>query len=121
MEVDVKSYVFALSDEDLRTELQKHGFNPPPIQDSITRTVLQKKLARSIDPSVVFEEKQWDSDTEMEKMEEPIIKQRLRPTTAMHYSDVSKPCRRNRSPWIILVPVCIFALISLLSYVYLFS
>ncbi|CAH8857329.1 unnamed protein product [Trichobilharzia szidati] len=55
--------IVALSDDDLRAELLSYGYHPPPIQDDITRKILRKKLALFIDPSLVTEEQNQNSNS----------------------------------------------------------
>ncbi|KAF8569403.1 hypothetical protein P879_03587 [Paragonimus westermani] len=65
----VVSDVSSLSDDEIRWKLKEFGYNPPPIQDDITRKILRKKLIRFIDPSITFEEKVWsDEDSKDDEM-----------------------------------------------------
>ncbi|KAG5451228.1 hypothetical protein CSKR_201371 [Clonorchis sinensis] len=60
--MEVLAHVESLTDDEIRSMLKEYGYNPPPIQDSITRKILRKKLALYIDPSINFEEKSPEGD-----------------------------------------------------------
>ncbi|KAF7255268.1 hypothetical protein EG68_08728 [Paragonimus skrjabini miyazakii] len=117
----VVSEVSSLSDDEIRSKLKEFGYNPPPIQDDITRKILRKKLIRFIDPSITFEEKVWN-DEDSNDDETKVTSTRLRRRNESPRSPVpveNHPGRQSGLTRLIAI-LSVVTLIPLLLYVWYF-
>ncbi|CAH8525310.1 unnamed protein product [Dicrocoelium dendriticum] len=109
----------SLSDDEIRSRLKEFGYDPPPICDEITRTILLKKLARFIDPACTIEQSNWEDHHDWTG--ESVARQRTSsfPSKAK-YASPAATTKRSQLRWA-LIAISLIALVPLVLYTMFFT